>query len=119
MSSDEELLWEVRISMPEIEHSDFIRERRAKLQSALLEAKNDQESGRGAKPLIQRVPAYLIDIKEDFKKYFEPRWVAIGPFHHRNPKFEQESTPSLNWQLSSQKRMKLLMQFYSTRLRKR
>ncbi|KAK6227829.1 Protein of unknown function DUF247 [Theobroma cacao] len=89
MSSDEELLWEVRISMPEIEHSDFIRERRAKLQSALLEAKNDQESGRGAKPFIQRVPAYLIDIKEDFKKYFEPRWVAIGPFHNRNPKFEQ------------------------------
>ncbi|XP_021296043.1 uncharacterized protein LOC110425447 [Herrania umbratica] len=91
MISDEEQPWEVRISMPEIEHSDFIREKRAKLESALQEAR-EEESGtyQRAKPLIQRVPpALMSDVKKDFKKYFEPRQVAIGPLHHGNPKFEQ------------------------------
>ncbi|KAK6244265.1 hypothetical protein QUC31_010674 [Theobroma cacao] len=90
MSSNERHPGEVRVPMPSIEHSPFITDERAKLKSALREAQK-QESGsyQRAKPLIQRVPPVLIGIKEDFKKYFEPRLVALGPLHHGKPQFEQ------------------------------
>ena len=42
-----------------------------------------------AKPKIQRVPAILRGQKDsDSDKYYEPRWMSIGPIHHANPKFE-------------------------------
>ncbi|KAK6289830.1 hypothetical protein POUND7_001371 [Theobroma cacao] len=90
MSSNERHPGEVRVPMPRIEHSPFITDERAKLKSALREAqKQESDSYQRAKPLIQRVPPVLIGIKEDFKKYFEPRLVALGPLHHGKPQFEQ------------------------------
>ncbi|XWS57130.1 hypothetical protein CRYUN_Cryun09bG0146100 [Craigia yunnanensis] len=82
--------------MPEIEESAYIREQKNKLEAAVLETKN-QRSGSSprARPLIQRVPPVLIGIKEDFKKYFEQRLVALGPLHHGNPKFERAEVSKL------------------------
>ncbi|KAH1084273.1 hypothetical protein J1N35_024034 [Gossypium stocksii] len=37
-----------------------------------------------AKPLIQRVPSSL-GRHEDFKKYFKPKVISIGPLHHDDP----------------------------------
>ncbi|XWS65348.1 hypothetical protein CRYUN_Cryun05aG0105000 [Craigia yunnanensis] len=96
MTSNQGHPGEVRVPMPEIEQSDFIREQRKKLKSALLEANNQgSDSSQRAKPLIQRVPPVLIGIKVDFKKYFEPRLVALGPLHHGSPKFERAEQSKL------------------------
>ncbi|XP_022765991.1 UPF0481 protein At3g47200-like [Durio zibethinus] len=40
-----------------------------------------------AKPLIQRVPSMLGGNK-DFKKYFKPKVIAIGPLHHDDPSLQ-------------------------------
>ncbi|XP_022764177.1 UPF0481 protein At3g47200-like [Durio zibethinus] len=89
---------EVIVPMPEIEQLDFISEQRNKLKSALLEANNHGSgSSQRAKPLIQRVPRVLMGVKEDFKKYFEPRLVALGPLHHGNPKFERAERSKLKF----------------------
>ena len=48
-----------------------------------------------AKPLIPRVPPVLYNVEGDFKKYFEPRQVALGPLHHGNPKFERAQQSKL------------------------
>ncbi|TYI58583.1 hypothetical protein E1A91_D11G369900v1 [Gossypium mustelinum] len=37
-----------------------------------------------AKPLIQRVPSTL-GRHEDFRKYFKPKVISIGPLHHADP----------------------------------
>ncbi|MBA0742793.1 hypothetical protein Gogos_015814, partial [Gossypium gossypioides] len=37
-----------------------------------------------AKPLIQRVPS-ILGRHEDFRKYFKPRAISIGPLHHDDP----------------------------------
>ncbi|KAG4123402.1 hypothetical protein ERO13_D11G324325v2 [Gossypium hirsutum] len=37
-----------------------------------------------AKPLIQRVPSTL-DRHEDFRKYFKPKVISIGPLYHDDP----------------------------------
>ncbi|TYI03840.1 hypothetical protein ES332_A11G370100v1 [Gossypium tomentosum] len=37
-----------------------------------------------AKPLIQKVPSTLCR-HEDFRKYFKPKVISIGPFHHDDP----------------------------------
>ncbi|MBA0877553.1 hypothetical protein Goshw_003953 [Gossypium schwendimanii] len=39
-----------------------------------------------AKPLIQRVPSTL-GRQEDFKKYFKPKVISIGPLHHGDSAF--------------------------------
>ncbi|XVE90355.1 hypothetical protein DITRI_Ditri20bG0070800 [Diplodiscus trichospermus] len=41
-----------------------------------------------AKPLIQRVP-FMLCVNEDFKKYFKPKVIAIGPLHHDDPSFRR------------------------------
>ncbi|XVE95811.1 hypothetical protein REPUB_Repub02eG0165300 [Reevesia pubescens] len=87
---------EHRVTMPEIEQSDFITQEREKLKLAFLEAKSQGEgtgSSQRAKTLIQRIPPVLTGIKVDFKKYFEPRLVSLGPLHHGNPKFERAEKP--------------------------
>ncbi|KAG4123401.1 hypothetical protein ERO13_D11G324300v2 [Gossypium hirsutum] len=43
----------------------------------------DEISRPGAKPLIQRVPSTL-RLNEDFKKYFKPKVISIGPFYHND-----------------------------------
>ncbi|MFQ6635672.1 hypothetical protein Gotur_011166 [Gossypium turneri] len=42
-----------------------------------------------AKPLIQRVPSTL-DRHEDFKKYFKPKVISIGPLYHDDPTLHDE-----------------------------
>ncbi|KHG30647.1 hypothetical protein F383_12365 [Gossypium arboreum] len=39
-----------------------------------------------AKPLIRRVPSTL-GRHEDFRKYFKPKVISIGPLHHNDPTF--------------------------------
>ncbi|XP_022723065.1 uncharacterized protein LOC111280146 [Durio zibethinus] len=91
MASDQRKLEEVRIPMPETEQGDFVREQMMKLKSALLELQNrERVVSQITKPLIQRVTPRLVGvIKENFKKYFEPRMAAFGPLNHGNPKFDR------------------------------
>ncbi|KAK5836161.1 hypothetical protein PVK06_011917 [Gossypium arboreum] len=44
---------------------------------------NTQTQSSESKPLIRRVPTILRE-NDNFKKYFEPRVVAIGPLHYQN-----------------------------------
>ncbi|KAH1084265.1 hypothetical protein J1N35_024026 [Gossypium stocksii] len=39
-----------------------------------------------AKPLIRRVPS-IIGRHKDFRKYFKPKVISIGPLHHNDPTF--------------------------------
>ncbi|MBA0716727.1 hypothetical protein Golax_015534, partial [Gossypium laxum] len=39
-----------------------------------------------AKPLIRRVPS-ILGRHEDFRKYFKPKAISIGPLHHNDPTF--------------------------------
>lgn len=48
---------------------------------------HDRES---AKPKIQRVPIIMREQKQ-FEKYYEPRWISIGPIHHGKPKLQHET----------------------------
>ncbi|KAK8531799.1 hypothetical protein V6N13_131157 [Hibiscus sabdariffa] len=85
------------IAMPELPQSDFIREKNDKFKLAVLEVQNQEprSSPGGPKPLIQRVPSLLINVKADFKKCFEPKVVALGPLHHGDPKFQFAEQPKL------------------------
>ncbi|XVF24473.1 hypothetical protein REPUB_Repub13aG0131500 [Reevesia pubescens] len=84
---------EVRIPMPEIEQSsDFMKERE---KFKYFEQNPGSVSSPKAKPLIQRVSPLLSSIKDDFKKYFEPRLVALGPLHHGDQKFERAEQTKL------------------------
>lgn len=44
------------------------------------------------KPKIQRIPAMLEVEQNNYKKYYEPRAVPIGPIHHGNPKLKLAET---------------------------
>ncbi|XVF40956.1 hypothetical protein PTKIN_Ptkin01aG0242700 [Pterospermum kingtungense] len=59
----------------------------ALLQSSEGISSNGNQSSK-FKPLIRRVPTNLSENKS-FNKYFEPRVVAIGPLHHRNPRLQR------------------------------
>ncbi|XP_007028555.2 PREDICTED: UPF0481 protein At3g47200 [Theobroma cacao] len=48
-----------------------------------------------SKPLIQRVPSTLSE-RKDYKKYFEPRVVAIGPLHHKNSRLQPAEKAKLD-----------------------
>ncbi|XVF84508.1 hypothetical protein PTKIN_Ptkin17bG0042500 [Pterospermum kingtungense] len=84
---------EVRLQMPEIQASAFIREQRAELKSALYETMKQRtdpsSSTKRSKPLIQGVPSHLTSAKPDFKRYFEPKVVALGPLHHGKTGLEE------------------------------
>ncbi|XWS65352.1 hypothetical protein CRYUN_Cryun05aG0105400 [Craigia yunnanensis] len=57
---------------------------------ALKESSNDNRvpaQSSKSKPLIQRVPYTISEIK-NLKKYFEPSVVAIGPLHHGNRRLQ-------------------------------
>lgn len=68
---------------------------RAKLRH-VMEAKKKAKDNKGATkdgkapqllPKIQRVPEILAQ-GQTHKKYYEPKWVSIGPIHHGNPKLK-------------------------------
>ncbi|KAK3219128.1 hypothetical protein Dsin_013098 [Dipteronia sinensis] len=51
------------------------------LKEALTEAEGDDEHN--AKPKIEKIP-FMLQHNENFKKYLNPRVVAIGPFHAKD-----------------------------------
>ncbi|KAM1306752.1 hypothetical protein ACFX2H_009097 [Malus domestica] len=67
-------------------HEEAIRTRGEKLKKIWEVAEAAQKQN--AEPKIQRVPIMLRDHK-NFDKCFEPRVVALGPYHHGKEKYEQ------------------------------
>lgn len=67
---------------------------RALKESLLNHNRNIPAQSSKSKPLIRRVPTTLSENK-NLKKYFEPRVVAIGPLHHRNPKLQRAERAKL------------------------
>ncbi|MFQ6670342.1 hypothetical protein Gotur_035301 [Gossypium turneri] len=51
---------------------------------SLDKAFDGNQLGPKAKPLIRRVPSTL-GRHEDFRKYFKPKVISIGPLHHDDP----------------------------------
>ncbi|TYH32620.1 hypothetical protein ES332_D13G002600v1 [Gossypium tomentosum] len=91
------------IEMP-AEPLNFMEEKMKEFDSALHEVQNQkQQEAQGStppqttKPLIQRVSPHLLDMKADFQKCFQPRLVALGPFHHDNPKFQRAERSKLKF----------------------
>ncbi|MBA0873739.1 hypothetical protein Goshw_006462 [Gossypium schwendimanii] len=86
---------DTRIEMP-AEPLNFMEE----FDSALHEVQNQAQGStlpQTTKPLIQRVSPHLLDMKADFQKCFEPRLVALGPFHHDKPKFQRAERSKLKF----------------------
>ncbi|XP_052482169.1 UPF0481 protein At3g47200-like [Gossypium raimondii] len=91
------------IEMP-AEPLNSMEEKMKEFDSALHEVQNQkQQQAQGStppqttKPLIQRVSPLLLNMKADFQICFEPRLVALGPFHHDNPKFQRAEQSKLKF----------------------
>ncbi|GMI65714.1 hypothetical protein like AT3G50170 [Hibiscus trionum] len=76
-------LGEIAIS---VEERDFIlsNDDIEKLRSLDEALEGDPQHKLTTKPLIRRVPSTL-SIPKDFRKYFKPRVISIGPIHHGDP----------------------------------
>uniref|UniRef100_A0A803P7F6 RNase H type-1 domain-containing protein n=1 Tax=Cannabis sativa TaxID=3483 RepID=A0A803P7F6_CANSA len=50
----------------------------------------DHQESKVVNPKIQRVPTILRKNKH-LEKYFEPRWISIGPIHHQKPHLQHQT----------------------------
>ncbi|KAL5539164.1 hypothetical protein UlMin_046036 [Ulmus minor] len=63
-----------------------------------LVTQNQQQEKKEIQPKIQKVPAVLRQRDEKhFKKYYEPRWISIGPIHHGEPNIQLAEKYKLKW----------------------
>ncbi|KAK8546400.1 hypothetical protein V6N12_027187 [Hibiscus sabdariffa] len=89
------------INIPEAEKSEFIKKKSQEFKLA-MDGFRKQEAGGGSssqrtKPLIQRVPPVLSQMKLDLKKCFEPRLVSLGPLHHGNANYQRAEPSKLQF----------------------
>ncbi|KAE8663013.1 hypothetical protein F3Y22_tig00113123pilonHSYRG00049 [Hibiscus syriacus] len=87
------------IDIPETEKSEFIKKKSQEFKSAMDGFRNQGGglSSQRTKPLIQRVPPFLLNMKEGFNKCFEPRLVSLGPLHHGDPRFQRAEVSNLQF----------------------
>ncbi|XP_038993078.1 UPF0481 protein At3g47200-like [Hibiscus syriacus] len=87
------------INIPGAEKSEFIKKKIQEFKSAMdgFQNQGGGSSSQRTKPLIQRVPPVLLNMKEDFKKCFEPRLVSLGPLHHGDPRFQRAEVSKLQF----------------------
>ncbi|KAL5539163.1 hypothetical protein UlMin_046035 [Ulmus minor] len=60
--------------------------------------RTQNQQGEKIQPKIQKVPAVLRQRdQKDFEKYYEPRWISIGPIHHGKPNLQLAEKCKLTW----------------------
>uniref|UniRef100_A0A803P7F5 Uncharacterized protein n=1 Tax=Cannabis sativa TaxID=3483 RepID=A0A803P7F5_CANSA len=67
-------------------HDELMKNKMNEQPKPIVRRRSDRERGQQTK--IQKVPQVLRDEYKGLEKYYDPKWISIGPIHHGNPKFK-------------------------------
>ncbi|KAM6568177.1 hypothetical protein CsatB_016162 [Cannabis sativa] len=67
-------------------HDELMKNKTNEQPKPIVRRRSDRERGQQTK--IQKVPQVLRDEYKGLEKYYDPKWISIGPIHHGNPKFK-------------------------------